>query len=142
MKPIEKLSKVSAFLRNLNVSAVNAIFTTGQADATKSLSTAVGSQIVTSRPELHHSSGTSTIEAVIFVLDKDLGNGKTPAAEDEQYSDLLNMVDGIIYRINNAIESPGCNSSLLGLQLTDYSIVPETSLFGGWIGWSIDITFE
>lgn len=139
---VKKLRKLSDFLETLKIGSIVAKFTTNGADATEQLNSAAGFQIVTSRPELQHSNGGDSLGAVIFVLDKGLGNGKTANKENRQYGDLLELVSDVLAAIEHSTDSPTCTASLLGLELTSYDITPELSIFGGWIGWSIELNFE
>lgn len=142
MKPIEKLNKLSAYLIGLNIGPLKSVFTTNAHDATARLNGASGKQIVSSRPELHHTDYKDSLSAVIFVLDKSLGNGSTPEKESRQYDELLNFAGEILTDITVAIDG-GCQlGRLAGLSMVSYDIVPETSIFGGWLGWSIEIEFE
>lgn len=139
---LRKLRKLSDFLETLKIGAFVAKFTTNAADATEQLNSASGFQIVTSRPEFQHSAGGDSLSAVIFVLDKGLGNGRTAAKENRQYEDLLELVSDVLSAVELSTDNPNCQSSLLGLELVSYDITPEISLFGGWLGWSIELNFE
>ena len=143
MQPIEKLARVSDFLRTMHVGKVPVIFTTNAQDATARLNNATGVQIVTSRPELHQTGDSTTINAVAFVLIKGLGTTSTPELESEQFDDLLTVttrlvLDGIV----SSTDHYDCVRSLLGIELESYDIVPEASIFGGWLGWSVEMTFS
>ncbi len=139
---VKKLLKLSDFLETLKLGGIVAKFTTNAADATEKLNSAAGFQIVTSRPELQHSSGGDSLGAVIFVLDKGLGNGRTAEKENRQYRDLLELVSDVISAVELSTDNPNCSTSLLGLELVSYDITPELSVFGGWVGWSIELNFE
>lgn len=139
---VKKLIKLSDFLETLKIGGIVAKFTTNAADATEQLNSASGFQIVTSRPELTHRTNGDSFSAVIFILDKSLGNGRTATKENTQYRDLLHLAGEVISAVVNSTEDGSCSRSLLGMELVSYNLVPEISLFGGWLGWSIEMDFE
>lgn len=142
MKPLEKLNKLSRYLKTLKVGFVEAMLTTNASDATERLNGASGVNIITARPELHHSGSRDSLSAVIFVLDKGLGNGRTPELESSQYDMLVPVVNQVLSDIGGAIDCECREGYLAGLTLVSYDVVPETSIFGGWLGWSIELEFE
>ena len=143
MNPFVKLQNLNNILSQLSFPDLDCKthFTTANADATSRLDKETGDQIVLARPELETSTLTSgVISTVIFVLSRDLGAGKTPEKECAQYERLLEKAIDIYKRIQDLATS-GC-SHLGGLALTRYSVTPEISILGGWIGWSIELFFE
>lgn len=143
MNPFTKLLNLNKNLGELSFPdlASKTHYTTSNSDTTSHLDKEKGDQIVVARPELDASSlQTGSLSTVIFVLDRDLGAGKTPEKEKEQYDRLLDKSVHIFKAIKDLTES-GCNA-YSGLTLSKYSVTPETSVFGGWIGWSIELTFE
>lgn len=74
MKPLKKLNKLSRYLKTLKVGFVEAMLTTNASDATERLNGVSGVNIITSRPELHHSGNRDSLSAVVFVLDSRTGN--------------------------------------------------------------------
>lgn len=69
----------------------------------------------------------------IFVLEKGLGLDKTMDLENVQYRKLLLIAD----------DTSGNDCNLVsGLSLSSVQITPEASLFGGWSGWSVELSFE
>lgn len=142
MKPLEKLNKLSKYLKTLKVGFVEAMLTTNASDATERLNGASGVNIITARPELNHSGNRDSLSTAIFVLDKSLGNGRTPELESSQYDMLVPIVNQVLSDIGSAIDSECREGRLAGLNLVSYDVTPETSIFGGWLGWSIELTFE
>ena len=142
MKPLEKLNKLSSYLKTLKVGVVEAMLTTNASDATERLNGVSGVNIITSRPELHHSGNRDSLSAVVFVLDKGLGNGRTPEREASQYEMLVPIVNQVLSDIGGAIDCECREGQLSGMELVSYDVVPETSIFGGWLGWSIELEFE
>ena len=143
MNPFTKLQNLNKFLKTLAIHGLNCSthFTTANADTTSRLDKELGDQLVLARPEMDGSDPTdSTISTVFFVLARDLGAGKTPIKEDEQYERLLSKAATVFYHIKNATED-GCHL-LAGLEISRYSVTPETSIFGSWVGWSVEIVFE
>lgn len=143
MNPFAKLQNLNKVLSQLSFRDLDCKthFTTANADATSRLDKETGDQIVLARPELETSTLTSgVISTVVFVLSRDLGAGKTPEKECDQYDRLLEKAMKIYSRVLDLTTS-GC-SHLGGLELARYSVTPETSILGGWIGWSIELIFE
>ena len=77
----------------------------------------------------------------IFVLEKGLGLDKTTDLENVQYRKLLLIADAILGKIADDTSGNDCNL-VSGLSLSSVQITPEASLFGGWSGWSIELSFE
>ena len=120
-----------------------AIMTTAQADATSKLSRLSGAQIVAARTECKQSGDSdgysSILSTVIFVLDKP-GISRTEELENKQYQALAGLSDAVLTRIADDATSGICNL-LSGLKLDSVDITPESSIFGGWSGYSIEISF-
>ena len=77
----------------------------------------------------------------IFVLEKGLCLDKTMDLENVQYRKLLLIADAILGKI--ADETSGNDCTLVsGLSLSSVQITPAASLFGGWSGWSVELSFE
>lgn len=124
---------------------LKSVMTTAQADATSKLSRLSGPQIVVARSECKQSGDTdgytSILSTVIFVLDKGLGTSRTEERENEQYVELAGIADAVLARIADDATSGNCGL-LSGLQLASVDITPESSLFGGWCGYSIELSFR
>ena len=143
MNPFTKLQNLNKFLRSFAIYELNCKthFTTANADTTSRLDKEMGDQLVLARPEMDGTDPTdATISTVFFVLSRDLGAGKTPVKEEEQYERLLSKAQTVFYHIKNATEG-GCGL-LAGLKMSRYSVTPELSIFGSWVGWSVEIVFE
>lgn len=143
MNPFTKLQNLNKFLKDLKIPEIDCKthFTTANADATSRLDKESGDQLVLARPEMEGRTPTeAAISTVFFVLSRDLGAGKTPAKEDQQYERLLEKAQTVFYNIKNATE--GRCSQMAGLEMARYSVTPETSIFGSWVGWSVEIIFE
>ena len=147
-RPINKLATLSAFLQDFGVEndengdIIQAIYTTSESDATSRLHGVSGFQIITARPELHGDLTSATYDTVIFVLAPDLGASKTTDTECARYNEGLLLVDQIVNIIEKSCSEGACERLLAGFELKDMDITPETSLFGGWQGWSIELSFE
>ena len=71
-----------------------------------------------------------------------VGEGaKTEESENEQYSRLLEIADLILAYIAEETSSQNCRL-VTGLALASVDVVPEASVFGGWSGYSIELSFE
>ena len=102
-------------------------------------------QVLVARPEVHQRGDSDTFReelgTVIFVLEKGLGLDKTEESENEQYSRLLEIADLILAYIAEETSSQNCRL-VTGLALASVDVVPEASVFGGWSGYSIELSFE
>ena len=121
------------------------VMTTAQADAPSKLSRLSEPQIIVARAECKQSGNSdgfsSILSTVVFVLDKGLGTSRTEARENEQYLALAGIADAVLGRIADDASSGQCGL-LSGLQLSSVDIAPESSLFGGWCGYSIELSFS
>lgn len=145
MKRVEKLNKLTDYLRKLELNGIKAVLTVEQADATSYLSSASGRQLLFARPEQSQYGNSDNyktkISTIAFLLEKGLGPARTREKEDKQYTDLLNLSSLLLEQISSDITFPGCNS-LSGFNLISVEIIPEISIFGGWMGYSIAMDFE
>lgn len=147
MKRFQKLIDLSAYIEGFPLSepAVRPVVTTAQADATSKLQHLSGVQVVAARPEARQQGGSDTFTTVLstafFVLDKGLGAAATPERERAQYAALLEIASRIVERVCEDATSGECGL-LSGLSVASVEIVPEASVFGGWLGYSVEINFE
>lgn len=68
-------------------------------------------------------------------------SGSTPERERKQYGELLDIASQIVERVA-ADSTSGTCGLLSGMSLASVEIVPEASIFGGWLGYSVELTFE
>lgn len=154
MKKISKLTRLGNYLAAFAIRipedegcpmSLKSIMTTAQADATSKLAHRSDVQILCARPEYRRYGDTDTfresLNTVIFVLEKCLAQDKTEDAENEQYDRLATIADAVLDKINGDATAGNC-SALSGLDIVSVDIVPESSIFGGWCGYSIEISFE
>ncbi len=153
MNRLQKLLKLTDYLSKLRMTAsdgcdtvdVEPIMTTAQADATSKLAHCSGVQVLFARPEENQTGNSDYhrdyIGTAIFVLEKGLGLDKTMDLENAQYRKLLIVADAILGKIADDTSGNDCNL-VSGLSLSSVQITPEASLFGGWSGWSIELSFE
>ena len=145
MNAIEKLTKVNRYLSDFAVNGVNAVVVTRQNDAVTKLSRKSGDQIVAARPELSATGNVDNLYPVItlafFTLAKIEGPGVTEQIENETYDRLAGICGSILSKFTEDISGGSC-PALCGLDLSSVDIVPEAGIFGGWCGYSIEITLE
>lgn len=151
MSRLSRLQRLTEYLAGLKIHSccccehIDPICTTAQADATSKLAHLSGVQVVVARPEVHQRGDSDTFReelgTVIFVLEKGLGLDKTEESENEQYSRLLEIADLILAYIAEETSSQNCRL-VTGLALASVDVVPEASVFGGWSGYSIELSFE
>ena len=149
MNSLKKLAQLNKYLRCLRLPGrqdVTFSYVTNQADATSRLDKASGAQVLMARPDCSLRSISedhieSYLDTVIFVLDKDLGAGKTDAAEEKQYDKLEAITGDILDLIYRTIAESSCEM-LSGFRLASATVTPEAMIFGGWTGYSIELSFE
>lgn len=147
MKRLERLIKLTQYLTGFRLpgTEIVPIRVVNHDHATSRLNTQHGTQILIARPEVKHSGNSDTytefFTTALFVLEKDLGTARTDAREDEQYDRLLELTSNLLTKIENDAGDFD-NPHLKSLTLTSVEIVPETSIFGGWSGYSIELEFQ
>lgn len=145
MNAIEKLSKVNRYLRDFTVDGISAVVVTRQNDAVTKLSRKAGDQIVAARPELSATGNVDNLDPSItlafFALAKIDGPGMTEQIENETYDRLAGICNSILSKFTEDISGSSC-PALCGLDLSSVDVVPEAGIFGGWCGYSIEITLE
>lgn len=147
MKRLERLTNLTLYLTKFQMPNYDIvpIRVVNHDQATSRLVNQSGIQILIARPEVKHSgnsdSYTEIFTTALFVLEKDLGASRTDSREDEQYNRLLDITSDLLTKIENDA-GDFANPYLNSLTLAAVEIVPETSIFGGWSGYSIEITFQ
>lgn len=147
MKRLERLIKLTQYLTDFRLPGceIVPIRVINHDHATSRLNNQKGTQILIARPEVKHSGNSDTyvelFSTALFVLEKDLGTSRTATREDEQYDRLLALTSDILTKIENDAGDFD-NFYLNSLTLTSVEIVPETSVFGGWSGYSIELEFQ
>lgn len=147
MRRLERLRRVNEYLSGFRIpdSGIVPLVAVSQADATGRLTGMSGDQLLIARPELHQGGDSDrcrdSISLAFFVLAKEYGPATTPESEDGMFRRLLDLADRVLSRVAEDSSSSVCGL-LSGLSLTSADVVPEYSLFGGWSGWSIDVTLE
>ena len=57
------------------------------------------------------------------------------------YARLLELAELVLAKVSEDCSSGGC-TLLLGLSLESAQVTPEASLFGGWRGWSLELSLR
>ncbi|MGM9756912.1 MAG: hypothetical protein ACI3ZM_02040 [Candidatus Cryptobacteroides sp.] len=124
---------------------LKAIMTTAQADATSKLSFLSGIQVLAARPDERRTyngdSYSRSLNTAFFVVAKGLAQSGDYEMENEQYRLLARLAAAIVDRVMSDSTSGVCNL-LAGLAVASVDIAPESSIFGGWCGYSVEISFE
>lgn len=145
MKRLDILQRVNRYLTGFRVpgSDIVPVLVTAQGDATSRLAMLAGDQILIARAETHQKGDSDIhndeISLAFFVLTPELGPAYTPELENETYERLAGLASDVMTRFTD--DTTRC-SQLAGLSLASVDIVPESSLFGGWMGCSIDILLK
>ncbi len=152
MKRLLKLRKLTEYLSAFRVPDypdIVPVRVVDQENATGQLgSDACGTQVLIAVPEARDygrdtDSFSETLSTAFFVLAKIIGPAWTSDLADATYLRLLVISQLILDKLEEDLTGGevGMPCPLLaGLSLTDVNIVPEYSVFGGWSGWSIEIT--
>ena len=153
MNRLQKLLKLTEYLETFKITIcvdcdtvhIEPLMTTAQADATSKLAHLSGVQVLFARPEENQTGNSDYhqdyIGTAVFVLEKGLGLDKTQDLENIQYKRLLMISDAILGKIADDTSGDDC-TLVSGLSLSSVQITPEASIFGGWSGWSIELSFE
>lgn len=145
MKRFQRLISLTKYIEGFSLPGISPIVTTAQSDATSKLQHLSGVQVLAARPECRQQgdsdSYSSVLSTAFFVIDKSLAQASTPELERRQYAELLEIAALIVDRIADDADSGSCGL-LAGLSIAAVEIVPEASVFGGWLGYSVEITFE
>lgn len=153
MNRLQKLQRLTDYLASFSMTVfedckevyVRPIMTTAQADATSKLAHQSGVQVLIARPGGDQQGNSDyhgdSMATAIFVLEKNLGLEKSVDRENAQYARLLQIADAILGKISDDTSGDDC-TMVSGLSLSSVIIVPEASLFGGWSGYSLELSFE
>lgn len=147
MKRLSKLRKLTEYLvgfRLRDYPDIKPIRVVDQENATGQLTKASGDQVLTAMPEAQDygrdtDSFSESVSTAIFVLAKINGPARTPELADATYLRLLEIAQAILDKLDEDLSCGTC-PLLNSFTLTDLNVVPEYSMFGGWSGWSIEIT--
>lgn len=145
MKRLDILQRVNRYLTGFSIpgSDIVPVLVTAQGDATSRLAMLAGDQILIARAETHQKGDSDShndeISLAFFVLTPELGPAYTPELENETYERLAGLASDVMTKFTE--DTTTC-SLLAGLSLSSADIVPESSLFGGWMGYSIDILLK
>lgn len=145
MKRFQRLISLTEYIEGFSLPGISPIVTTAQSDATSKLQHLSGIQVLAARPECRQQgdsdSYSSVLSTAFFVVAKGLGSANTSERERKQYGELLDIASQIVERVAADSTSPTCGL-LSGMSLASVEIVPEASIFGGWLGYSVELTFE
>ena len=149
MKRLSKLINLNNYLRGLRLpedSGAGIVHVVDQENATAALSKAAGDQLLIAVPEVTErgrdsDSFSSTLSAAFFTLAKVNGPAKTQESAEAAYRRLLELAQSLLSKIESDLTSGGCRL-ISGLSLTEVQVIPQYSIFGGWSGWSVELTFE
>lgn len=151
MKRLSKLRKVTEYLSTFRIPGwpdITPVRVVDGENASGQLAKAAGDQVLAAVPEARDygrdTDGFSeSVSTAFFVLAKINGPARTVKLADETYLRLLEVSQAILDKLEEDLSGgqTGMPCPLLaGLSLTDVNVVPEYSVFGGWSGWSIEIT--
>lgn len=153
MKRLSKLRKVAEYLNTFSLPGWPDIVPVRVVDgenATSQLTNAAGDQVLAAIPEARDSGRNTdafseSVSSAFFVLAKINGPARTVELADETYLRLLEVSQAILDKLEADLtggETGMPCPQLAGLSLTEAYIVPEYSVFGGWSGWSLEITLD
>lgn len=147
MKRLQKLTDLTNYLTALRVPGVEnpPIRVVDQSQATNRLSFCKGVRVLIARPEIQQNGNEDTYDTTystcIFVLEKNLGAGSTEERDDEQFLRLSKIACELLTQIER--DAGNWNiPEMRDISLESMSLIPESSIFGGWNGYSIELTFK
>lgn len=149
MKRLQRLINANRYFRNFRPASLENVdfsLVVDQENAVSVLSRASGDQVLISFPEEYEQgrnsdSFTSRISVAIFVIAKINSAAKTQKLTEESFDRMLEISQKILDALADDLSSFHCDL-LSGMDLSSVNIVPEYSIFGGWSGYSIELTFE
>lgn len=147
MKRLEKLTDLTRYLTEFRPDdpGIIPLRVVNHTQATSRLVNRSGTQVLIARPEVEQSGNSDTYTAsystAIFVLEKNLDADRTDQREDELYGRLLDLASELLTKIENDTGNFD-NPYMRDMTIASIEITPETSIFGGWCGYSIGISFS
>lgn len=153
MRRLQKLINVSRYLETFSVPGYDEIKPARVVDgdnATSLLSKAGGQQLLVALPEgraagRNNDTFTENVSLAFFALAKINGPSRTQALADQAYGELLLLCQAAVEKLSSDLigdkTDKGC-PLLAGLNITDVAAIPVYSTFGGWSGWSVELTLE
>lgn len=149
MRRLQRLINANKYFRSFRPAGLENVgfsLVVDQENAVSVLSRASGDQVLISFPEEYEQgrnsdSFTSRISVAIFVIAKINSAARTQKLTEESFDRMLGISQKILDALANDLSSFHCNL-LSGMDLSSVNIVPEYSIFGGWSGYSIELTFE
>ena len=146
MKRLQRLARATDYFYDFSIPDVDCSVVVDQDNAISALATASGDQLLISLPEESENGQTtddyaSRVTVAMFAIARINGPACTPKKAREAYSRLLGVAQAAVTRLSDDITGGGC-SAVSGLRLIGLNVVPEYSIFGGWSGYSIEITLD
>ena len=153
MKRLQKLINVSNYLETFSVpgyQGIKPIRVVDGENASGHLAKAAGQQLLVALPEVRSfgqntDTFTESVGLAFFALAKINGPSRTQEVADRTYRELLGVCQAALGRIaEDLIGAPGSGACplLAGLNITEAAVAPIYSAFGGWSGWSVELTLE
>lgn len=148
MRRLQRLINANKYFRSFRPAGLEDVdfsLVVDQDNAVSVLSRASGDQVLISFPEEYeqgrNDNFSSRISAVIFVITKINSAARTHKLTEESFDRMLEISQKILDTLVDDLSSFHCNL-LSGMDLSSVNTVPEYSIFGGWSGYSIELTFE
>lgn len=146
MKRLQKLANATEYFYDFSLPDVVCSVVVDQENAVSTLATATGDRLLISLPEESESGRTtddwsSRISVAMFAIARINGPARTPQKARDTYSRLLGIAQAAVSKLSDDITGGGCGA-VSGLILTGVNVVPEYSVFGGWSGYSIELSLD
>ncbi|MBQ8422567.1 MAG: hypothetical protein IJX11_09960 [Bacteroidales bacterium] len=145
MNVIQRLSKVNKYIRQFSVDGIRPVVVTRSGDAVTKLARLAGDQLLVARPELSVDGDVDCmrprVTLAFFAIAKIDGPSLTEEVENNTYDRLEVLIDKILAQFAEDITGAEC-PLLRGMDLVAVDVVPESGIFGGWSGYSIEISLE
>lgn len=146
MKRLQRLARATEYFSDFRLDGAACSVVVDQDNAISVLANASGDQLLISLPEEYESGRTTDdwscrLSVAMFFIAKINGPARTPQLARDTYARLLALAQAAACKLSNEITGGGCGL-MSGFVITGLNAVPEYSIFGGWSGYSIELTLD
>lgn len=146
MKRLQRLVQATEYFNEFRLEGATCSIVVDQDNAISVLANASGDQLLISLPEESESGRTTDdwsgrLSVAMFAIAKINGPARTPELACATYARLLTLAQAAVVKLSDDMTAGGCRM-LAGISLTGLNVVPEYSIFGGWSGYSIELTLD
>lgn len=141
---MEKLKKIMQYLTQLRLTNDKVITVVDDVHASDRLKSASGRQVVVSYPDLTQQGESSDrymdeISVAVFIIEKAMGASRTEDEELIQYINILETAEQLTSKLRGDTTGATNCPLLIGMQIRTIHIAPVYKIYGGWVGWIVEI---